>query len=230
LAFTLLACGFFNADSQTLPQRVVILTRLPTLTPTPLPERSDINDPAVIGATPAETPILPPEPSPTISSLVDNAPAEVTIIPTPENEPPQLTSLVALNVRRGPGTIYEVVGKLAEGQSTKVLGKNAEGTWWQIVYPPDSTSSAWVSAEAQYTSVNNDNVVEIAQVPPSPTPTTTPSPTNTPPLVPTEVPTTTSGATVSIQQTRAPRPTNTPLPPAISEIFQIPASMRSNVD
>jgi hypothetical protein len=67
-----------------------------------------------------------------------------------------ITARVALNVRSGPDVEYAVIGKLSEGESTWITGKNPEGTWWQIVYPPDSGGQGWVSASAELIEAMNE--------------------------------------------------------------------------
>jgi hypothetical protein len=48
------------------------------------------------------------------------------------------------NLRGGPGTAFSVVGQIAAGDRFRVIGKNADGTWWQIEGADDSP--AWVLA------------------------------------------------------------------------------------
>jgi hypothetical protein len=84
-----------------------------------------------------------------------------------------------LNVRGGPGTDYPVIGRLVEGQTLPVTGRNAETTWWQVVYPPGSNERGWVSGDGQFTTSSNTEGVPIVQAPPKPTPappTATPTP------------------------------------------------------
>lgn len=40
----------------------------------------------------------------------------------------------AINVRAGPGTLYAVLGVAGVGDSYPLLGRNEEGSWWQIAY------------------------------------------------------------------------------------------------
>jgi uncharacterized protein YgiM (DUF1202 family) len=199
-ACMMLACGFFSSATQPTSPRVVILTRLPTLTPTPLPVKSDSAESVIISATPTETSVLPSEPTPTLSRVVGNNSTVAATVSIEKNEP-LLTSLVALNVRRGPGAAYEVVGKLAEGQSTKVLGRNVEGTWWQIVYPPDSGNTAWVSADSAYSTVSSTDEILVAQAPDLPTATATAVATDSPSVSPTST---------QVDQTNTPEPTVKP--------------------
>jgi hypothetical protein len=166
----------------------------------PMPAESSVN------STTAAAPTLAP-----ISG-------EVLAVPPAENEAgveAVLTALVGLNVRAGPGLDYPIIGQLAPSQTAQVAGKHPEGTWWQIVYPPGSASMAWVSADAQYSSVNDTGTVQIAQLPPPPPPTATP--TNPPPAPPTPIPTPTGVAIAQSPLTPVPTdnadgsPTATPI-------------------
>ena len=85
----------------------------------------------------------------------------------------------------GPTVDQIAAGGLAEGRSAQIAGKNPEGTWWQIVYPPNSGGRGWVSAKPQYSTAHNVETVPVVPVPPPPTP--TPLPTSTP--VPSATPT-----------------------------------------
>lgn len=222
LAFTMLACGSVRTASPSHSGQVVIRKTLPTLTPTTILSMSAQPDAGVVA-------VVPPTslPEPTYSPMPLATP---TLLPPviDQNSPvePQLTALVVLNARSGPGTEYDVIGQLHQGQSTWIFGRNPQGTWWQIAYPPGSSSFAWVSADAQYATVNSDNAVQIAQAPDLPTATNTPPVINTPTAISTVLPT----ATVSIAPTTAPRPTNTPVPPAVLAILKAPANIRPSVD
>ena len=100
-----------------------------------------------------------------------------------------VTAQAGLNVRSGPGVEYPPIGGLAEGRSAQIAGKNLEGTWWQIVYPPNSGGRGWVSAKPQYSTAHNVETVPVVPVPPPPTPTPTPTPLPTSTPVPSVTPT-----------------------------------------
>lgn len=117
------------------------------------------------------------------AAAVDEVPAE-----------PMVTALVGVNVRWGPGVEYAPpIGWLARGQSARITGRNAEGSWWQIEYPPGTTQRGWVSARPQYTTAYNAQDAPVVPAPPTPTP--TPTPTHTPTPTQTPVPTSTPTAT-----------------------------------
>jgi hypothetical protein len=83
-----------------------------------------------------------------------------------------------VNVRSGPGTDFEAIGRLEPGDKAAVTGKYAD--WWQIDY---SGASAWV-ANWVVTSYDTDGVAEVeppaSPVPPTAAPATAVPPTKTP--------------------------------------------------
>lgn len=176
---------------------------LPTLTPTVLAvamPAPTLPSPSQAAPVPAES-VAPTVVPPTAAPPPGNAPAAPAGDQSSAGS--TLAALVNLNVRTGPSVDYPVVGSLAQGQSAQIVGKNPEGTWWQIVYPPGSGSLAWVSADSQYSTVNAVEAVQIAQLPPPPPPTATPPP---PPAAP--------PPPLSAVQPTVPagQPTPTPLP------------------
>ncbi len=129
--------------------------------------------------------VMTPTPAPAESgeaSTGDSLAVEPTATPAPaQPDWAAVTALVNLNVRQGPGLDYPVIGQLQTGQTAQITGKSQDGSWWQIVYPPNSDQRAWVSANSQYsTSQNTENVpVAAAPAPPQPAATPTPIPTAT---------------------------------------------------
>lgn len=51
-----------------------------------------------------------------------------------------------INCRFGPGTVYQSVNELREGQSLQAVGRNAASTWWYIQDPGNPGHFCWVSA------------------------------------------------------------------------------------
>ena len=49
-----------------------------------------------------------------------------------------VTTSQTVNLRGGPGTGYSRVGQLRAGQTLPILGKNQDGSWWQV-----QMSSGW---------------------------------------------------------------------------------------
>lgn len=86
-----------------------------------------------------------------------------------------------LNVRGGPGTVYDKLTVLAAGTVAPIIGRTGANDWWQIRY---GLTTGWVSAP--FTSVYGIcSAVPVVPAPPTPTPlggapTWTPPPTFTP--------------------------------------------------
>ena len=204
-----MACAFINSNSRSA-NRLLIRTHLPTLTPTPLPTLA----PTVVAISAPVSPAQAEVSAPTPASPNNDQ----SVLPLTENQTSSeslLTALVKLNVRAGPGLDYPVVGRLVQGQSIQIIGKNPEGTWWQVIYPDRSGNLAWVSADSQYSTIDNVGQVAVAQLPPPPPPTATATQVlivETPPVQPIEsaepadAPTTgpTDAPTAQLQETPTP--------------------------
>ena len=104
---------------------------------------------------------------------------------TPPPPPPSVARLTvnasALNVRKGPGTNYDIVGVLTNGQQAEIIGRNADASWWQIKFPGAPQGVGWVSA-AYVTAENIANVPVVQAPPPPPPPPPTPTPVPNPPV------------------------------------------------
>ncbi len=50
-----------------------------------------------------------------------------------------------VNCRFGPGTVYELVSELNEGQSVHAIGRDESSTWWYIRDPGNPDGLCWVS-------------------------------------------------------------------------------------
>lgn len=77
------------------------------------------------------------------------------------------TSNRSMYVRRGPGTVFGVLGIASEGQQFLIVGKDPNGGWWQIEYEGET---GWVSGR-QVTTRGAENVLVAAEIPAPPTPT-----------------------------------------------------------
>jgi uncharacterized protein YraI len=55
------------------------------------------------------------------------------------------TAYQTVNVRSGPGTQFEVVGRLAEGDTVPVLGRESDATRWLYVPVPETDVNGWVA-------------------------------------------------------------------------------------
>lgn len=121
-------------------------------------------------AAPTATPVVvivtatPAAPLPT-----DLPPATATITDTPQNTAVPTETVVAatatplvpmvfpldkpVNCRFGPGTEYLSVGALVLGGSAQILGKNSDGSWWQIANS-SASDRCWVAASVTSTAGN----------------------------------------------------------------------------
>ena len=91
---------------------------------------------------------------------------------TPTIVPVRVNLLVTdklINCRFGPGTVYELIDELHEGQSASVVGRDATFTWWYIRDPGNPNGFCWVSANVTKT----QGTVEELPVIQSPVPTVT---------------------------------------------------------
>jgi hypothetical protein len=101
------------------------------------------------------------------------------LLPIAEIPPPTETSqptivantvmaTVNANCRAGPGTIYDVIGFLLEGERAVVEARDAQGAWWQVRLE-DTGLLCWIS---QLTVVGDldPEQLPVAVAPPTPTP------------------------------------------------------------
>ncbi len=132
----------------------------------PMPSPSDvaIEVPPTMNAQPpppeaSATPTPPPSPS---------ASPSPTVTPTPTEQAPIVIGDSNSNCRFGPGTVYDVVGFLLEGQSAPIDGRNAAWTWWWIERV-DGSGHCWVW-DGLVTVEGDTSAVPVIAAPPTPTP------------------------------------------------------------
>lgn len=73
------------------------------------------------------------------------ATSAVTPIPTPAGAITGQTSQ-QVNVRGGPGTVYDVLGQVPAGQAVVITGRNETSTWLQILFAESPNQRGWVAA------------------------------------------------------------------------------------
>lgn len=130
---------------------------------------------------PTNTP-LPLPPTPTVPPLTPTPTETVTVVEADAT----VTMLVGLNVRQGPGTNYPVIGRLPEGATARITGRDPFSAWWQIEYASSQGDRGWVSGGSQYSTATNTGAVPVVDPPPLAVPPTSPPPTaTTAPLKPT---------------------------------------------
>jgi len=146
--------------------------------------QNNVNEPATVPVNAVVTESGTPTPTPSPETPTPTVPNGPTII-----------TLTDLNVRSGPGTIYDILGLLSAGASATMTGKDETGQWWQISYEPAAGGVGWVTGNAEFSKVFNVENLPVVPAPPLPTgtPTNTPTPTDT--------------------ATSTPTPTNTSIPP-----------------
>lgn len=71
-----------------------------------------------------------------------------------------------INVRSGPGVLYDLVGVLLPGQKAPALGRSAGGDWILIQYPGVSGNKGWVYAPVVSLTPGD---LQIIEPPPTPT-------------------------------------------------------------
>ncbi len=106
------------------------------------------------------------------STAAGGWPAQPTQPPAPvvTQEPAltvcRVTSGINVNVRRGPGTEYDIIGSLFAGTYLTVTGQNSTGTWFVVNY---NNSQGWVANSVVTLEGPCNNLMPIA-APPPPTP------------------------------------------------------------
>lgn len=95
-----------------------------------------------------ETPAPPPTATP-----------DSTIKPSPTPEPVLSVRVIAVDgnlyIRRGPGTEYNRIGLLKNGESARVIGQDMLGKWVQVQIPKNE-ASGWVSLLTPFSRVEGD--------------------------------------------------------------------------
>lgn len=91
----------------------------------------------------------------------------------------------SVNLRTGPGTVYDRIITLAGGTTAPITGRVGDNSWWQVRF---GTVTGWVSDDF-VTLYGNCASVTIPPIPPTPTPRITPSFTWTNPPASTNTPT-----------------------------------------
>lgn len=150
LMVTLLACNLTS-----VPASPPASTEPPVIEPTN-------TETAVNSNVPSQTPepLLQTTPSATSTPITAQITAQQGVVFTVNSE--------SLNIRRGPGIYYNVVGVIAAVQSVSVLARDVTGGWLYIAIPNAPTTFGWVAVVTQYSSVSGDlNTLETKSVAPA---------------------------------------------------------------
>lgn len=105
--------------------------------------------------------------SPTFTAIV--VVITSTAQPTSTLCTPSVLAPTPVNIRSGPGTVYEAIGGLTAGQTAKIAGKNSDGTWWYIEIPGRPGNFGWVGGTVVTASCVPSSLVVIP-APPTPLP------------------------------------------------------------
>lgn len=175
---------------------------IPTRTPTPAPDDDDDDDGG--GDSGSNPPPATDTPQATATATATAVP--VTIAATPEGgflptavpcgNQPTLQAVNPTNVRRGPGTDYEIVGRLVYLEVRFILGRADDAEWWLIEL--EDGQQGWVADDVVAVQGYTD-IIPVVAVPAidgdTPTPGTPWNP--TPPPFCTVTPTATWTATAT---------------------------------
>ena len=134
--------------------------------------------------------------------------------------------LTTATVFNGPSNSFDIRGTVPSGATVSVSGRNDDGSWLQIVYPPNSTLRGWV--EVDLVEVTDDIMllaIAEAGAPPAidiptsvaPAATSTPVATATPVASDTPVPATETPTQPPPTVAATPPPTITPPPSETAE-------------
>ncbi len=85
---------------------------------------------------------------------------------------PTAIALSNVSVRSGPDETFEVIGILPAGGSAAIIGRTADGAWWQIQGANIQGGQGW--APSDRIQAQNAAAVTVVTPPPAPTPTPTP--------------------------------------------------------
>ncbi len=143
LLFTLLVFGSGCAALQSpAPTPIIIVVTAtpdaasPNASPSPLPVTASAHPTA-----PPGTPIP-----------VTVAPDAASSFPTKATDVQYVRAKQDINIRKGPGVQYDIVGGVYAGQTAKVTGvTNADATWWRVICPDGNVGDCWVSADPALT-------------------------------------------------------------------------------
>jgi uncharacterized protein YraI len=139
-------------------------TPVPTFTPAPA-------EPIIIVPTPVP---VTPQPTPTATRVMEAAQPgndtaagtapEASAAQSEQVSSAQLVAPGAVNIRSGPGLNYNVIGTLSANTAMPIVGRTANGSWWQIKTPDDGRG--WVAGSV--VNATNSGNVPVAQAPPPP--------------------------------------------------------------
>ena len=94
-----------------------------------------------------------------VTEIEPNNISEQLVVPTPSPGEATLTAVARVNIRSGPGTTFEVLGRMEANQTASIVGITNDGEWWGIKVPSAENGIGWVSAI--YVRAQNAEGVEV---------------------------------------------------------------------
>ena len=83
------------------------------------------------------------------------------VYPPPDATAPTVTTFEPVNVRSGPGNQYPSYGVAPIDTTLQVVGISADGGWYAVLIPPDTTAEGIGWVNANYVTLSNPSNVEI---------------------------------------------------------------------
>jgi uncharacterized protein YraI len=107
------------------------------------------------------TAILPSTLAPQITQTSTLPAPMPTIAEEPKISPIEGTTTTQLNVRAGPSTASESLGLIGPFVKVQVIGRDASGSWYQVIYAEAELGKGWVRAE--YVQVNAPAEIQLVE-------------------------------------------------------------------
>jgi hypothetical protein len=89
-------------------------------------------------------------------------PTKVVSTPEPGKPAGQVIAPAGVNVRTGPGNLYDIILLAPLGAQGEIVGISQDGTWWVVNIPGAPNNQGWVSAEF----VRAENAQDVPVIPP----------------------------------------------------------------
>ncbi|MCB0132545.1 MAG: SH3 domain-containing protein, partial [Caldilineaceae bacterium] len=99
------------------------------------------------------------------SPVAAKAEAEAEAVAVSAAAVPSVTTGQIINVREGPGTVYNVLGQISPGESYAITGKNEPGDWWQIEF---NGGKGWVIDQLVEADADFDAIALATDIPEPP--------------------------------------------------------------
>ncbi len=108
-----------------------------------------------------------PPSAPPPGQIAQETPAQETEAQDPPSDGPYVQLVDLTNVRSGPATTFDIVGRLAAGNAAPVVGRLESNDWWQIEVEFEPDGKGWVFAEV-VEFVGDASAVPIVEGPEAP--------------------------------------------------------------